>query len=184
MMFENTTESEIGNDTLPTTTPATETKKEKSADKKSEKDPVLDSVKDPVMLTKLQVDVLRYFSNLPANRQVLLLEESAIEFVSLAEAVSKHRKSALEDDDIAVEKMLAEQAPNKAGERTALLDTRYRASIERFAKRGLTPAMIAKHLSEVERGNYPKRAKTWKFTPAIIGKFMKDNEIEIIKKTA
>ncbi len=139
------------------------------------------SAKEQPKPTKLQIDVLQYFSNLPTNRQVSLIEENDVDFVKLAEAVANHRKAALEEDEIAIEKMLADQAPNKSGEKSALLETRYKASIERFAKRGLTPAMISKHLTEVERGNYPKRGKNWRFTPAIIGKFMKDNGIEVNK---
>ena len=137
--------------------------------------------KEPTKLSKLQIEVLQYFSNLPPNRQLSLLEENDIDYVKFAEAVAKHRKSALTDDNIAVEKMFAEQAPSKSGEKSALLETRYKASIERFAKRSLTPAMIAMHLTEVERGNYPKRPKSWKFTPAMVAKFMKDNGIDVTK---
>lgn len=136
---------------------------------------------DPPKLSKLQIDVLNYFSNLPINRQLSLIVEHAISFEKIAEAVAEHRKSALEEEEFAVEKMLAEHSPNRAGEKTALLETRYRASIERFARRGLTPVMIATHLSEVERKNYPKRAKDWCFTPAMIGRFMRDNGIVVAR---
>lgn len=149
-------------------TPPVEMKKSKTA-------------KVTASLTKLQIDVLQYFCNLPINRQVAMLEESEIDLVKIAEAVSKHRKAALEDVELAVEKMLAEQAPNRSGEKSALLETRYRVNIERFAAHGLTAAMIAKHLSEVERGNYPRRPKSWRFTPAIVGKFMKDNGIDVTR---
>jgi hypothetical protein len=133
-------------------------------------------------LSRRRIDVLQYFSNLPVNRQLSLIEDQGIDFAKFDEGVSKHRKSALVDEELAVEKMLTERSPNSVGEKAALLNTRYRASIERFAKHGLTPVMIATHLSEVERKNYPRRAKGWCFTPAMIGRFMKDNGIAIVKK--
>jgi hypothetical protein len=140
------------------------------------------SAKEPIKLSRRRIDVLQYFSNLPVNRQLSLMEEHGIDFAKLAEAVSQHRKSALVDEELAVEKMLTERSPNRIGEKAALLEMRYRASIEVFAKRGLTPVMIATHLSKVERKNYPRRAKDWCFTPAMIGRFMKDNGIAVVKK--
>lgn len=135
------------------------------------------ATKAEVKLNKMEVEILTYFSNLPTNRQKQMIDDHDIDFAKFMSAVSAHKREALEDDRVAVEKMLAEVAPKKAGEKWNLLDVRYRVSIKSFGEQGLTPVMIANHLTDVERENYPKRPKSWSFTPGMLSRFMKENDI-------
>ena len=150
-----------------------ETKADTKADTKAE---------TSARLSKGEIETLEYFCNLPVERRKALLDDNGIEFATFEFAVLAHQAEALEDEELAIEKMLAEQAPKKAGEKMNLLENRYRASIEAFAKKGITPVMMATHLTAVERKNYPKRPKMWRFTPAMVSRFMKDNDIITEKK--
>ena len=137
----------------------------------------------PISVDRLHAEIMKYFSMLPVNRQLEMMKANDISVDKFITAVSAHRRQSLTDEEAAIEKMKAKQKSSaKANEKYELLRLRYHGSIKRFAEAGLTPVLIAEHLSEVERSNYPKRPRNWKFTPAMIKKFMMDNNMAVAKR--
>lgn len=132
-----------------------------------------------------EVELLRYFSNLPASRQKELIKEAGTTLLNFGKAVDAHKKAALEDVEKAIEKMKAEVMSNKASEKSRLLDKRYRIQIEKFAKAGIRASQIAEHLTQAELAastGASKKPKDWSFSTGLVVQFMKDNGIEVAKE--